>query len=803
MRNWLGQLRSPAARSSGSGGRPVEAFQWTAVVVIAVVFVLVATLIVALGSFLPGNDLAGLGVGDIAPQDIRAPFDWRYTSDVLTERQRQMVISDTAPVFDPPDPEVARSQVLLTRQILDFINNVREDPFGTLAQKADDVNEITALTLEPDIVEYMLSINDESWRALDGEIVNVLERAMRQEIRESNLNAVRSQLPMQVSVRFSDSDVAAIVALVEDLLRPNTFQNPEATAAAQAAAAAAVPAEIREFERGQIIIREGARITEVDLEALMQLGLLRQRDDRRLETIGSALLASLLVLVSTGIYIWRFKLTLLRDVQFLMLLTALFLIFLAGARVFNAGDQIYIYPTAALALLLVALAGVEVAIISVIGLAFLVALMIGLSLEVGALVLFGGILGALTLRRSERLNSFFIAGLAVGLANVLIIGVFQLEAAVPVGGQNPGILLLYGLVNGVFAAAVALAAMYVVTLLFNLPTTLKLVDLAQPNQPLLQQLLREAPGTYQHSLQVANLCEQAANAIGANAELVRVASLYHDIGKMQNPAFFVENQADGVNPHDVLNDPYRSADIIISHVTDGDRIARQYRLPARIRDFIMEHHGTTRVAYFYRQAINQADDEESVDVDQFTYPGPRPQSRETAVMMLADSCESTVRARKPANKGAISDIVQQIIDARMREGQLDDSGLTSNDIRTIRNIFVDMLQAVFHPRIDYPPIGGKKRASTETAATKGEATPAAPATPPAEAEAEPTGADTPTQPHRPAAAEEEVPAVLLEDDDDEPLAEIPPLRRTGQNRAAANGTQPETDEETRKQDQSD
>jgi putative nucleotidyltransferase with HDIG domain len=332
--------------------------------------------------------------------------------------------------------------------------------------------------------------------------------------------------------------------------------------------------------------------------------------------------------------------------------------------------------------------------------------------------------------------------------------------------------------------------MYLVTLLFNLPTTLKLVELSQPNQPLLQRLLREAPGTYQHSLQVANLAEQAANAIGANAELTRVAALYHDIGKMLNPAFFVENQADNVNPHDVLGDPYRSADMIISHVTDGDRLARQYRLPARIRDFIMEHHGTTLVAYFYRQAVGQADDEESVDVDQFMYPGPRPQSRETAVLMLADSCESTVRARKPTNKQEIADIVQQILDARMRDAQLDDSGLTTNDIKTIRYILIEMLQAVFHPRINYPTMPTTRQERQPELATEVATADlldeGAPRLPEPARRAEPAPSEAPPRvPMVPA----ETGAPTIEDNDDSPLPEVPPLRRTTTNlpRVESNG----------------
>jgi hypothetical protein len=786
MFDWINRLRQPMARA---GGERAGLSHWVWLSLIAGVFVLLATTLIALDSFLAQDDLAGLAIGSIAPRDIHAPFDWRYESQSLTERQRALARASTPPVYDPPNPEVARQQVQLTRQILDYIHNIREDPFGSPEQKLDDIQQVTALTLEPEATAYLLSLTDDAWRALDGEIISVLERVMRGAIREADLATVRAQLPTQVSIRFSEGDISTIVAIIEDLLRPNTLPNPEASEAAAEAAAAAVVPEIREFVRGQIIVREGTRIQEVDYETLNQFGLLRPSNDQRWEQIVSAFLASLLVLLAAAMFLIRSRSPLLRDVRLLALIAGLFLIFLGVARFFDAGEQIYIYPTAALALLLVALVGADIAILAALALALLIGLMVDVSLEVATLVAFGGVIGALSLRRAERLNTFFIAGVTIALSNMLVIGMFTLNNVLLAAQRDSGILLLYGAVNGVFAAAVALAGLYVVTLLFNLPTTLKLIELSQPSQPLLQRLLREAPGTYQHSLQVANLSEQAASTIGANAELVRVAALYHDIGKMLNPAFFVENQADQVNPHDVLNDPYRSADIIISHVTDGDRLARQYRLPRRIRDFILEHHGTTRVAYFYQKAVDGAGgDPDSVDLDQFTYPGPRPQSRETAIMMLADSCESTVRARKPTDKAQIAEIIQQIIDARTREGQLDDSGLTSNDMRDIRGIFVEMLQGVFHPRINYPALQPAQYSAAPLISPP-DAVRELP--PPVTVTADPVA---PTRPSRAPAPAEETPPVALEDDD-QPLAEIPPLRRTGINRRVDNGQDGEPDDE--------
>jgi putative nucleotidyltransferase with HDIG domain len=238
--------------------------------------------------------------------------------------------------------------------------------------------------------------------------------------------------------------------------------------------------------------------------------------------------------------------------------------------------------------------------------------------------------------------------------------------------------------------------------LFDITTTLQLLELARPTHPLLNELLRKSPGTYHHTLMVANLAEQAAERIGANPLLTRVGAFYHDIGKTARPYMFVENQVEGSNVHDQLN-PRTSAEIIISHVRDGLEMAKRYRLPTRVRAFIPEHHGTMRVSFLYQKAVevspNGAD---GVDEAAFRYPGPRPQSKETALLMLADGCEAAVRAGRPASTEEIDSIVRKVINDRIAWGQLDECPLTLADIDKTRDSFVTTLQGVFHPRLRYP-----------------------------------------------------------------------------------------------------
>jgi len=671
----------------------------------ATFFVVISTIVVAFDDvFLGFNQIATLQIGDVAPQTIVAPGSAvPFVSEILTEEARQQARDNVLPRFDPPDADVSRQQTQLAQQIIEYINNVRRDPYGTREQKIEDINFITTLTLEDRISESILRFNDDSWSEIENEIETVLARVMRESIQLDTLQGFREQLTNQISVRFNPQERDVIVAVLEDLLRANTFENPEATETARNEVASAIDPIERSFIRGESIVNEGDIISPADYEALQELGLL-QSEDRRFQDISRALVASVLVLVIMGLYMLRFEPSLiLEDTHMLALIATIFIIALIGARFIGVNGSVYIYPISAVALLFTPIVGAPIAIIASLGLGLLTGLMDNNSLEIMTLVSFGGIVGALSLRRVDRINTFFVAGAMIGIINAAVISVFYLSSANLAENTSQVIEIALSFISGaVLAPALAFAALYIVTQLFNLPTVIKLLDLSQPSKPLLQRLLREAPGTYQHSLQVANLAEQAAHAIGANAQLTHVAALYHDIGKMSNPVYFTENQQDIGNPHDTLNDPYRSAAIIIGHATEGDEMAKQYRLPKRIRDFIREHHGTTQVFVFYKQAINRADgNENAVDIEEFTYPGPRPQSRETAILMLADSCEAAVRSVKPNSKQAIEDLVSTIFDQKRSHGQLDDSNLTLNELYTIKTTFIDILQSIYHPRINY------------------------------------------------------------------------------------------------------
>ncbi|GAB4358800.1 MAG: HDIG domain-containing protein [Cyanophyceae cyanobacterium] len=328
----------------------------------------------------------------------------------------------------------------------------------------------------------------------------------------------------------------------------------------------------------------------------------------------------------------------------------------------------------------------------------------------------GGLLAALLAGRLRSREEMAFLGLAVGLtqgAVYLIVNLIDSAAAGSVWSTVLGSAAIYG-VAGLAWCVVALGLSPYLEHLFDLVTPIRLAELSNPNRPLLKRLAAEAPGTFQHTLFVASLAEAAARALGCNVELVRAGTLYHDIGKLHDPESFIENQMGGPNKHDTIDDPWRSAAIIKRHVTEGLLMARRYRLPKAIQAFIPEHQGTMTIAYFYHQALERQgaagrDMSQSrtqgcrlVEEEDFRYPGPIPQTRETGIVMLADSCEAALRSLKDATYDEALSMVTKIVRARWRDRQLVDAGLSRADLSAIAEIFVRVWQQVNHQRIAYP-----------------------------------------------------------------------------------------------------
>jgi putative nucleotidyltransferase with HDIG domain len=259
--------------------------------------------------------------------------------------------------------------------------------------------------------------------------------------------------------------------------------------------------------------------------------------------------------------------------------------------------------------------------------------------------------------------------------------------------------------------------LWVFEMFTGITTVQTLLEWADPTRPLLRRLAMEAPGTYAHTINVANLAEAAANRIDANGLLCRVGVLYHDVGKMLKPHYFVENQPDSRNPHDKLK-PETSASIVLEHVTEGARLAQAEKVPDVVVQFIYEHHGTQRIGFFYEKAREEADAD--VDVQRFTYPGPKPRSKETAIVMLADSCESATRAMQDPTPERVRDLIDTVVQGKISDGQLDEAPLTLADVAQVKDQFVSILAGVHHRRIEYPGTKHLTDSDTDSDGEEGE-----------------------------------------------------------------------------------
>jgi hypothetical protein len=691
-------LRQAQDDSSGQG------VAWWIVlraILAGLVFVLVVSSILIF-EFLPVDRII-LDEGDVSDSDIRAPREITYVSQIRTEEARDRAAAAVRDIYDPPNARVARQQLTKIRQILDYIDSVRQDSYAKPEQKRQWLEAIPDLNLSTAVIDQILSLSEESWQAVQAEAISVVDEAMRGEIRESQLDQARRRVSTLVGLELSEVQAEIVSELARDLIKPNSFYNAEKTDEARQAARESVQPVSWTIVEGEIILREGDIVTPLDVEALSALGL-RQAEVEWQGAIGTIVFV-LLITIVLGLYLVRFQPEYWArwPRMFLLLLLLVLFILTAKLMVSDQATRSYLLPTAALSMLLTVLLGPQLAITVTVLFSMVVGFMAGGYLELAVYALVGGLIASLSLSRVEKLNAFFWAGVYVALANLAVILAFHLPRQDYDAVQ---LLTLAGLslVNGGLSASLTVAGFYLLGTLFDITTSLQLMELARPTHPLLRELLLKAPGTYHHSILVSNMAEEAAGRIGADALLARVGAYYHDVGKIVRPYFFVDNQVEGVNVHDRL-DPRTSAQIVISHVNDGLDLAKKYRLPRKVRDFIPQHQGTALATYFYRQAREREGD--NVNEEDFRYPGPKPQTKETAIVMLADGCEAAVRAERPDSLEGIEELVRKIIGGKMLDGQLDECDLTLRDLDEIRDAFVSILQGVFHPRIKYPEEASK------------------------------------------------------------------------------------------------
>lgn len=691
------------ARDRASGRAAV----WVAILTAAALFAV-------LFPWYPGAQQ--LEEGLVLDQPVTAPRDLTYESAVLTAQVREQAASAIRDVLIL-DPEIRDRQLAELERIMAAIQAQREDADLSASARETQIRAIPGVRLSQTGASVLASADAARWSTLQTEARNALSRTLTGAVGPEEAAAARSRAIGFLSPLLEVDEVIALTELLDPLVVPTLIVSEERTEALRREARANTPPVIVSYVAGQVVIPAGARIDAAALEAIEQFGLRHGTATR--SAIVAAALAAILAGGVMGAHLFVARPPALHGVRRLALYALLLVVpaavakfaltltvpdvdrlFLAQALPLAAAPIVAVVlldvgTSVVIAGLLAATVGFVAAAIPVFGGAGTASQLETLRLLLG--VAAGGLAGAYSVARVERLQGYLGAGLAAGGASALaVVAVLLLDQdrvwldVVWVAGMSA--------IGGTLAALIAVGVFILLSRPFGIITRVELMELVQLNHPLLRRLQDEAPGTFQHSMLVGNLAERAADRIGADALLVRVGAYYHDIGKLHSPSLFVENFGDGQNPHEAL-DPLQSSRVIQLHVTAGVELARKHRLPEAVVQFIPQHHGTRLVAFFYRRAA--ATDPE-VDPDLFRYPGPKPQSRETALVMLADSCEATVRAAPDRSGDKIREIIEAIIRERVEEGQFDECDLSLRDLRVVADSFALTLGAVYHPRVEYP-----------------------------------------------------------------------------------------------------
>lgn len=586
--------------------------------------------------------------GQPSPQTFIAPIDLDVIDRVATERQRQAAREqiDTIYTSDP------RLQVLV-------------------------LSSIATAGLPPQVEEVLARAYQDPRGVSSAELDELIDRAI-------------ADVPQ--------GQRAELARLLENRLIPTSVPNIALTEAAREAAANGVQPVMQSLRAGQAILRQGEIISQEHLQVLQSVGLYSPRYSQLSQVFWIALGCFLLgLLLASPLLLAEERLGRNLTLAQLGFLLGLTLVVLAAQRLALLASPAFLFLML-VPLLVSVLLSRDAAVAWAAWLALVAAFLVpSAPLYTLLPVLTGAVTAALLARWQPSRTSLLLAGSLGGLGG----GFALVVTSLTLGGYTLWATLasfLLVLAGGLLAGIVALGLLPLAESSFGFITEFRLVELSSPTSPLLQKLLLEAPGTYQHSLIISNLVEQAVKNIGGNYLLARVGALYHDVGKLRRPHFFTENQFSGENPHDRIS-PHLSYLIIVSHVRDGVELLHEYGIPLAIEPFVSEHHGTTVLAYFYKRAL---EDESGLEELNFRYPGPRPRSRETAVLMLADAVESASRSLVDPSQGSIRALIERLVEARLQDGQLSESSLNFHDLEVIKNTFERMLTAILHRRVSYP-----------------------------------------------------------------------------------------------------
>lgn len=644
-----------------------------------------------------------LKLGQQATEFIRAPRSVTYVDSQATEQAREAARKGVADQYAGL-PEASNLAQQTVKDIFRLAEQVRADEaLGADTQaRVAALRDLLDVPLSDTTLRLLVVADEGALNRARSEALRLVSQNMQKPIRSATEDLDDARKAVQAEARnlaLTPKYQALVAEIASRALRPNLRYDEQTTNTLRNNAAAAVEPVQQQVQAGEVIIAPGQQVTQRHLDIVEALGLMHPRPDY---SQGAAVLALLLLMVTLlGAYLARFAPEVYRSDRKLLLVCLVLVAAAAGYR-FAQGSAFHgavvLAVSTAMAMMISTLLSPRVAL----ALSAYLGLLAGMSAtpadaRLMAATILVGIYASYALSAATNMTTA-IARAAGGVAvvNALVFAITGEVFGLTLSWQQ----LTATAVGGLLSTSLAVVLIMAMERSVGVVTHLRLLELSNPNQPLLHRLLTEAPGSYQSSVMVANLAEAAAEEIGANALLVRAGAMYHDIGKLKRPYFFIENQFGGDNPHAKLK-PRLSALTLIAHVRDGYELAREAGLPPQIADIIREHHGTSLAAYPYHLAV-QEDGEDKVNEADYRYPGPKPSTREAGLIMLADAVEAAARTLVNPDRETLEELVERIVAAKVQDGQLDQCPLTFAELNAVKRSLVNSLVGMFHQRIRYP-----------------------------------------------------------------------------------------------------
>ena len=644
-----------------------------------------------------------LRVGEIATTDIKASRE--VVNTVETEAKKIEAIEKVGKQYSLQTDIQKNSQITLEEFFLNLKEAITtkdtESSNGNTTSKLqlEILNEDNPFDLTTSEEMYLLTLNEEQINKMYDVLLNAINDAYNISINEDSTETLNKAIQIAQDVVYNNYNDEHIISIsdkiINVLVKPNLFYDNEKTEEAQQEAAKNVTPVV--YKKNQTIVEEGKPITEAQIQALDELGLLNNSKFNISLYLALAIMVIIVMYIQNR-YLKKYYKDIYNNSSKLIMINIITIMTIVFARVFSIASP-YLIPLACTPILLTLLLNYRISLVVSITNIILMAVAVSFNIEIIILAIVSVIVGATFLKKMQQRNDIVYSCIYIAILN----GVMTLSISALVTSNLKEILLdtAFILVGSLLSGILSTGLLPFFESMFDIVTNVKLLELSNPNNPLLKKLLMEAPGTYHHSVIVANLAEVATEAVGGNALLARIGAYYHDIGKTKKPYFFKENQLGKENPHDDIT-PELSKLLIISHVKDGLELAREYKLPKVIQDFIPTHHGKTLVKYFYLTAKNNAENPDDIKEEDYMYPGPKPKTKEQCILMLADSVEAAVRSINNPTREKIENMVDNIVKDKLSSGQLDDSQLTISDVKKIKKCFLKTLNGIYHERIEYP-----------------------------------------------------------------------------------------------------